>query len=264
MKNWARTLAIAATLLSFTAEAQTLFNGTWKVDFGKSVPPKKLDVLLLNQGIYECQSCVPAFKGGADGTDQPLGGVPYFDTIAVVVKSDHEVDLTAKKKGEMVWTNRLVVSEDGNTLTTSFSDKSNTNGGDPVTGTQIEERAEKGPAGSHLVSGSWRPAKMENLSENGAKWTYKVNGQQLEMTTPTGQSYVAKLDGTDAPMKGDPGVTSVSVRMLGSNTLEETDKREGKVVSIQKMTVSEDGETAKLLIDDKIQKTTIELVAVKQ
>lgn len=262
MRNWKLTLAIAAMLLPLQTEAQALFNGTWKIE--KFTPPKKLDVLLLKDGFYECQSCVPAFKGRADGTDQPLGGVPYFDTIAVVVKGDHEVDLTAKKNGKPVWTNQLVVSGNGNTLTTTFEDSSNTNGGAPVTGTQVEERAQKGPEGSHLVSGSWRQVKMENVSDNASMWTYKVNGQELEMTNPTGQSWVAHLDGTDAPMKGDPGVTTVSVRMLGNNTLEETDKRDGAVVSIQRTTVSDDGKSAKMVVEDKVQKATYEFDAVKQ
>ena len=38
------------------------------------------------------------------------------------------------------------------------------------------------------------------------------------MTNPTGQTYTAKLDGADAPMKGDPGITSVSVKIKGAKT----------------------------------------------
>jgi hypothetical protein len=39
--------------------------------------------------------------------------------------------------------------------------------------------------------------------------------------TPTGQSYTARLDGADAPYNGDPGTTSVSVKHISHNTLEE-------------------------------------------
>ncbi|MFZ0731214.1 MAG: hypothetical protein WAM79_02700 [Candidatus Sulfotelmatobacter sp.] len=52
-------------------------------------------------------------------------------------------------------------------------------------------------------------------SADAITWTYKVNGNELTMTNPTGQSYTAKLDGTEAPYKGDPGTTSVSLKMLG-------------------------------------------------
>lgn len=86
----------------------------------------------------------------------------------------------------------------------------------------------KGPAGSSAISGSWRTTKVETVSDNAITTTYKVNGDELTMTTPTGQSYTAKLDGTEAPYKGDPGTTSVSVEQMGKNTIEETDKRDGK------------------------------------
>jgi hypothetical protein len=106
--------------------------------------------------------------------------------------------------------------------------------------------------------------KMDSMSDNGLFFTYKVNGGELTMTSQTGQSYTAKLDGTDAPMKGDPGTTSVSVKMMGKNTLEETDKRNGKVISVWRMTVAPDGKTAKAVSEDKQQNRTTEFAAIKQ
>lgn len=64
--------------------------------------------------------------------------------------------------------------------------------------------------------------------------TYKVSGDELTMTTPTGQSYTAKLDGTEAPYKGDPGTDGISVKMRGKDTLGETDKRGDKVIGVSK------------------------------
>jgi hypothetical protein len=102
------------------------------------------------------------------------------------------------------------------------------------------------------------------MSDNGTEWTYKSNGDEITMTSPTGQSYTAKLDGTDAPMKGDPGVTSVSVKRIGNDTLEETDKRDGKVIGISTMTVGPDGKTAKIKYEDKLQDRTNEITATKK
>jgi len=65
-------------------------------------------------------------------------------------------------------------------------------------------------------------------------------------------------------MKGDPGVTSVSVKMHGKDTLEETDKRGDKVIGVWKMTLEAGGKTAKATYDDKQQKRTTEFVAMKQ
>ena len=50
----------------------------------------------------------------------------------------------------------------------------------------------------------------------------------MTYSTPTGQSYTAKLDGKDVPYMGDPGTTSVSLKRMG-DAFEETDKRDGKV-----------------------------------
>jgi hypothetical protein len=95
-------------------------------------------------------------------------------------------------------------------------------------------------------------------------WTYKVSGDEITMTNPTGQSYTAKLNGGDAPMKGDPGVSSVSVKMIGKDTLEETDKRDGKVIGVFKMTVASDGKTAKASFDDKLHSTKTDFEVIKQ
>jgi hypothetical protein len=94
-------------------------------------------------------------------------------------------------------------------------------------------------------------------------WTYKVSGNQITMTNPTGQSYTATFGGADAPMKGDPGITSVSVRKIG-NTFEEKDKRNGKVIGVFRVTVSADGKTAKASYTDTLQNRTTQFDAVKQ
>ncbi len=54
---------------------------------------------------------------------------------------------------------------------------------------------------------------------------------------------------------GDPGTTSVSLKRIG-DSIEETDKRDGKVVSVAKMTVSADGKTMTIAVDDKLHGTT--------
>jgi hypothetical protein len=251
-----------AAMLPALAAAQSSFDGTWKIDLNKVDFSKKPDVFLLQNGIYECKTCTPPYKVKADGTDQSVSGHPYFDTAAIKIVNDHEIEETDKKGGKVVTT--TTVSVDGNTATITFSDSSDTNGGPPVTGKIEATLVAKGPAGSHAISGSWRTAKIANLSDNGIVWTYKISGDELTMTSQSGQSYTAKLDGTDAPMKGDPGVTSVSVKMMGKGTLEESDKRGGKIISVQKMTLAADGKSAKISVDDKLQNRTTDFEAMKQ
>ena len=263
MKKLSWALMLGTLLLPLLASAQSAFDGTWKVDMNKVDFSRKPDVYLLQNGIYECKSCVPPIKVKADGQDQPVSGHPYYDSIAVKVINDHEIEETDKKDGKVVATSKTTVSSDGKTAMFEFSDSSNTNAA-PVTGKGEAERVAKGPTGSNAVSGSWRTTKMENISDNAITWTYKVDGDMLTMTTPTGQTFTAKMDGTEAPMKGDPGVTTVSVKMMGKDTLEETDRRNGKVISIVKSTVSSDGKTMKIDSDDKQRGSTMKFEAMKQ
>lgn len=254
---------LLSSLMPGLAMAQSAFDGTWKIDVKTAKFPEKPDVYLLQDGMYHCKTCVPMIDVKADGQDQKVVGQPYFDTMSVKVVDDRTIAQTQKKNGKAVGNSKTWVSTDGNTLMFEFTDSSATNA-DPVSGKGEETRVAKGPAGSHAISGSWRTSKMDTVSDNGLLFTYKVEGDSLMMTTPTGQSYTAKLDGTEAPYKGDPGATSVSVKKVDKNTMEETDKRDGKVITVARMTLSGDGKGMTIAIDDKLHGTTMQLTAQKQ
>ena len=264
MKKLLFLIAFSAPLLPMLASAQAAFDGTWKIDMSKVNFPKKPDEFLLQNGMYSCKTCTPPYEIKADGTDQAVSGHPYYDTVAIKVLNDHAIEETDKKDGKVVATSTTTVSSDGKTVMFEFSDSSNTNGGPPVTGKGEATLVEPGPAGSNAVSGSWRTTKIEGMSDNATVWTYKFSGNELTMSTPTGQTYTAKLDGMEVPMKGDAGVTSVSVKMIDRDTLMEIDKRDGKIIGISKMTISADGKTAKISYDDELQKRTTEAAAIKQ
>jgi hypothetical protein len=52
--------------------------------------------------------------------------------------------------------------------------------------------------------------------------------------------------------------------MMDQDTLQEIDKRDGKVIGIFNMTVAPDGKTAKASFDDELQKRTTDFEATKQ
>jgi len=249
-------------LVPVLAWAQSPFDGTWKIDLSKTKLPKKPDVLLLQDGVYECKTCAPPIKVKADGQFQPVSGNPYVDMEKVTVIDDRHVNSESQKAGKQMSTVKRSVSDDGNTLTEEWTYSGNPTGG-TVSGTDTMTRVAKGPAGSNAVSGSWREAKSDVATADALLFTYKGGGDSLSMTTPTGQSYDAKLDGKDVPYVGDPGTTSVSLKRIG-DSIEETDKRDGKVISVSKMTVSADGKTMTILVDDKLHGTTSTYIAVKQ
>jgi hypothetical protein len=115
-----------------------------------------------------------------------------------------------------------------------------------------------------MISGSWRAEKLQDMTDNGLTFTFKSNGDELTYSTPTGQSYTAKVNGGEAPYKGDPGTTSVSLKQVNDRTIEETDKRDGKVMSVAKISVAADGKTMTIDVVDKLHDTTSHWVAEKQ
>lgn len=245
-----------------TVLAQSAFDGTWKIDARSTQVSGKPNVYLLKDGMWSCTSCVPPLRVRADATDQPVTGDPYFDSVATRIVDEHSVQQTYKKGGKVKETITRTTSADGRTLTVEFTNIS-TPDSPPATGKITEARVGAASAGAHLVSGSWRPTGLSNLSDSGTTMTLKTNGDMLTMTT-YGQKYTAKLDGTDAPMKGDPGITTVSVKKLADKEIEETDKRGNKVVAVTRMTVSADGKAMTLLVHYKERGTTESYTANRQ
>src|SRR5271157_230635 len=56
--------------------------------------------------------------------------------------------------------------------------------------------------------------------------------------------YDIKADGTDQSVKGHPYMDTVAIKVVDDQTIEETDKKGGKVVTTSKTVVSPDGKTA--------------------
>ncbi|MDG2539423.1 hypothetical protein P5Y53_17230 [Dyella jiangningensis] len=250
-------------LCPVSAMAEGPFDGTWKVDMSKVQMPKKPDVLVLKDGMYDCTTCVPPISVKADGQDHPVTGHPYYDAMAVQIVDAHTVKETDKKGGKVVATSTTTVAPDGKSARVEFSDSSNSSGA-PVTGSAELKQVAAGPAGSHALSGSWITATMGEMSDNATQITFKEEGGMMSMSSPTGQSYQAKMDGTEAPYKGDPGISTVTVKKAGRNSMVETDKRDGKVIAVLTSTVSADGKTMHVLFDDKLRNRTMSFEAEKQ
>jgi hypothetical protein len=185
----------------------------------------------------------------------------------VKVLDDRTIETTEKKNGRVLATSKMVVSADGSSATFEFTN-STKSAPEPVVGKGVMTRVAKtrrSPAGSHAISGSWRTSKMESLSDNALTFTFKADGDSLNMTNPSGQTYTAKLDGTDAPYKGDPGINSVSILRLGKDTFMETDKRDGKTITSKRFMVTPVyGKTMTVIVGDDLTAAATVLAAVKQ
>ncbi|WP_235186600.1 hypothetical protein [Dyella japonica] len=261
MSTFRKVFAALALVSPVCAFAGSVFDGTWKTDLSQTQESKKPYEFVLQNGMFDCKTCVPPYTIKADGKDQPVQGNPYFDTVAVEVVDAHTIKTTYKKAGKVTETMSAVLAADGKTGRNEYIDS--TGSGAPVTGSYEFVRVAPGPAGSHAWSGKWQISKALHVSDNGTTWTWKEADGMLSFSMPNGQSYSAKIDGTEAPFQGDPGVTSVKVKVAG-NTLEESDLRNGKVITVMTATVSADGKTLKVVTEDKLRNRTTSWVANKQ
>jgi len=237
----------AVMLISSVALAQSPFNGTWRPDPQRPGTDRKPDIIQIVNGEYDCQSCKPPYKIKANGTDQPIPGNPRFDTLRVTVVDDRTITTTGKKSGATVLESRAQVSPDGRELTET--ELLSNIAPQPMSITSRSSRVAAGPQGSHRVSGSWRLVEFD-LTNHDEDTTYSITGDTLTMSDHMGRSFAAKLGGIDAPYRGDPHYTSVSVKLIDPRTLEELDKKDGQVVQINRWTVDPDGKTMHARFDD--------------
>ena len=248
-------------LAGIPAIAQSQFDGTWRIS-PQSGEFKGHDKYSVKNGTWYCDSCTPKIVVKADGKPHSVTGSPYYDTVTVKIQNDNSVELVNENKGELVADNKLTASDDGKTLTSQFHFI--TQGGQKGDVATVSDRVADVPGSTNKVSGVWQTRKMENASENVTQVTFKATDDGLSMKDGTGDSYDAKFDGKDYPYKGDPGTTSVSLKKIDANTIEETDKRNGKAISVSRMTVQSDGKTMKIAVVDKLHNQTVNWTAEKE
>src|SRR5216684_7383435 len=190
-------------LLSPTLFGQSPFDGTWI-----TTPPlqQKPAMYMLAKGVFRCSGCMADMEVKADGDDHKVAGTAYWDTLNVQMVDAHTVVIIAKKAGKTMLTEVDAISPDGSTLTQVVKD---TTEAETVTIETRNRRIEKGPNGSHAISGSWRAYKT-NRSRNGSIIKYKCTADGFIAETPLGEGFNARFDGKDYPVKDDHGRTMVS------------------------------------------------------
>ncbi|TAN06407.1 MAG: hypothetical protein EPN38_09220 [Rhodanobacteraceae bacterium] len=81
--------------------------------------------------------------------------------------------------------------------------------------------------------------------------TVHQSGQPLVMSLTNGMYHCnctppinVKADGQDHAVTGHPGFNTVAIKVMNDHSIQETDKKDGKVVSSSTFTVASDGKTA--------------------
>ena len=261
-----KVLFVASLVWAFlpaAGAAQSVFDGTWKTDVSSIDFPAKPVVYVFKDGMFECKTCATKTLVKTDGRDQKIEGNPYADTLSVKIIDKFNLEMVNKKAGKVVSKRKVAVSVDGNSMKIDYANNSSTNS-EVVKGANSYARTQYDKTAPHQMSGSWKAIKAESRSDNGLIVTYKTEGDMLTMSQPTGESYAAKTNGSDAPYKGDPGVTTVSLKLVKKNILEETFKRDGKVVATNRMDIDAAGKKAKIDWVDYLTRTNGSEVMMKQ
>jgi hypothetical protein len=242
------------------AQAQSPFDGTWRVNPASVKFPEKPFTEYTSQGWFHCVSCEPPYDIAADGQDHPVSGHPY-DAVNMTIVDPKVVKIVYKKDGKVTGDELDTISADGKIMTSVTSNYPAN--GQVTHATQNFKRIGELRPGVHATSGNWVAVSLAD-SENDLLFTFKMNGDELTMTDPTGDAYTAKFDGADYPYKGSYGVNGVSLKKIDAHTIEETDKRDGTVISVTKMTVSPNGKSMNLVNHDPRNDTTTTFSATKK
>lgn len=263
MKNAFVIAVIAVAVIPAVGAAQSVFDGTWKTEVNSIDFSAKPSVYVFRDGTYECKTCATKILVKTDGRDQKIEGNPYNDTLAVKLIDTHHVEMVGKKDGKVVARTKIAISTDGNSMVREYTNNSTVNN-EVVKGTTSYARVAYDKTAPNLMSGSWKAMKADKRSDNSLLVSYRIEGDAVTMSTPTGESYLAKTNGTEAPFKGDPGITHVALKLVKKNMLEETFKRDGKVVSTTRTEIDAGGKKAKVDWLDYLTRTNGNYVMMKQ
>jgi hypothetical protein len=238
--------------------AQSPFDGTWVINSNSVQPSKKPEVFLLAKGTFCC--VLTASKVKADGRDHRVAESAYVDTESVRIVDAHTVEVVVKKAGKMMFMNTYTASPDGDTLTYVSKD---TTEAEAVVIETLYKRVDNGPPGSHAISGSWRAYKTKK-SKNGSIIKYKCTADGFSVETPLGEKYDGKFDGQFYPTEDDPGHTLASVKLINPNAVELTQKRDGRITGVLRLTVASDGKTIRGVFESRLDNTSSSFEMEKQ
>lgn len=246
-------------LLSTPAFCQYRFVGTWQMKMDTLQFSGTPEEYLIADGMYHCLSCIPQVHVKADGTDYAVEGHEmFYDTIAARIVDSKSVELRFKKAGRPAAISTETVSPDGRNMVETFT---NDMQHEAVVGKADFLRVSDGPEGSHVLSGKWAMQTVKNATEVGTLTTYRLRNGTMTISDGS-QSYSAKLDDKEYPLSDSDNAT-VSLKLIDPYTIEETDRLDGKIISVMRSIVSRDGKSMKVEMVNKQHGQTMVYTAAK-
>lgn len=227
----------ASVVVGALAAANDPFVGEWKLNPSKSKLFDEMKVASAGGNKYGFD-----FGGGqpeiiaTDGTDQPgMAGT----TLAVTVEGPEAWKVVRKKDGRILLTGNWSLSQDGNTLTDNYTEFAPD--GKASTVNFLYQRT----AGTSGFVGTWEST-SQTINFEFALKIQPYEGDGLAITNSAeGRTTNFKFDGQDYPQTGPNASkgSTFSARRVNPQTLEITDKADGKTTLTRQLEVSSDRKT---------------------
>jgi hypothetical protein len=228
---------LAASFAASLSAASDPFLGTWKLNMSKSTfSGYRYKIEDLGQNRYKLTFGAEPDTLTADGTDQP---VHYGNTMAFTLEGPNIWKFRTKKDGRVIATFTDTLSADGKTIV-SIGTANKPDG----TTEDFQETWKRVGNGSGWA-GIWETTKVEaNAPDELVISPYHTDG--LTFNTPAYKDVLSiEFDNKDYAETGPnvaPGSMS-SGKRSDVNTLELTDKIQGKVMDKATYKISKDGRT---------------------
>jgi len=232
-----RFLVVAGLVACALFAANDPILGEWKLNPAKSklIDAMKVESVAGNKYAFD-------FGGGsaetiaADGTDQPgLAGT----TLSVSIEGVGSWKVIRKKDGHILLTGIWKLSKDGNTLNDDYTELAPD--GSPSSNVKYAYQRTAGTSG---FAGTWEASATMNAAIVLKVQAYEGDGLSF-INSSEGQTKNVKFDGKDYPHAG-PNVragSASSARRVNEDTLEMTDKFNGKITNTRQIQLSGDRKT---------------------
>lgn len=254
-------LVLAGASLSAPAAAKSPFDGTWALDsFSAHVFRTRYDITLAD-GMFACNWCRPAWRIPADGRFHPVAGQRGYDEASVQIIDGQSAVFRRKRGGREVYAATDTVAANGRHLAFSWVERD----GEIIieTGSGLWVRRGHRTAAAHPVTGQWRELWTKANTPRTGSFTITLDGTRLHMQLSPDQHFTATLGGPAARIEGDKRGTMVSVRRRGPQSLVQTERVNGTIVSVTRSTLR-DRLTMDIVVEDHASNSLSRYTAHKQ
>jgi hypothetical protein len=218
------------------------FLGEWKLNAAKSklIDMMKVESVAGNKYAFDFGGD-SAETIAADGTDQPgLAGT----TLSVTIEAADSWKVVRKKDGRVLLTGIWKLSKDGNTLRDDYTEFA-PNGSPSSNVKYVYQRT----AGTSGFAGTWE-ASTDAANMAMVLKVQAYEGDGLSFINSSGVTKSVKFDGKEYPNAG-PNARAGSAstaRRMNEDTLEMTDKFNGKITNTREIQLSGDRKTLTMTV----------------